>query len=57
MSELTMACAKLKAALSNEYAVKRYTIMKSPKYTHPGWVEQEAKLKGVVYDRRKTSTR
>jgi len=57
MPELIMACAKLKTAMSNKYAVERYTIMKSPKYTHPGWVEQEAKLKGAVYGRRKISTR
>ncbi len=57
MPELIMACAKLKTAMSNDYAVKRYTIMRSPNYTHPGWVEQEAKLKGAVYGRRKTSAR
>lgn len=57
MPELIMACAKLKTAVSNKYAVERYTIMKSPKYTHSGWVEQEAKLKGAVYGRHKISTR
>lgn len=41
MPELIMACAKLKTAMSNDYAVERYTIMTSPKYTHPGWVEQQ----------------
>lgn len=57
MPELIVACAKLKTAMSNNYAVERYTIMKSPNYTHPGWVEQEAKLKGAVYGRRKDATR
>lgn len=57
MPELIVACAKLKTAMSNNYAVERYTIMKSPNYTHPGWVEQEAKLKGAVYGRRKDVTR
>lgn len=57
MPELNMACARLKTAMSNNYAVERYTIMKSPNYTHPGWVEQEAKLKGAVYGRRKDVTR
>ena len=57
MPELIMACAKLKTAMSNGYAVERYTIMTSSKYTHPGWVEQEAKLKGAVYGRRKISAR
>lgn len=45
MSELIMACAKLKTAMSNDYAVERYTIMKSPNYTHPGWVEHQRRLK------------
>lgn len=39
MSELIMACTKLKTAMSNNYAVERYIIMKSPNYTHPGWAE------------------
>lgn len=57
MPELIVACAKLKTAMSNDYAVERYTIMKSPNYTHPGWVEQEAKLKGAVYGRFKNNAR
>lgn len=57
MPELIMACAKLKTAMSNDYAVERYTIMTSSKYTHPGWVEQEAKLKGAMYGRRKIYSR
>lgn len=48
--ELIMACAKLKVATSNDYAVQRYIIMKSPNYTHPGWVELQHKLK---YPRKK----
>ena len=43
MPELIMACAKLKTAMSNKTAVERYTIMTSPKYTHPGWVEMQNK--------------
>lgn len=57
MSELIMACAKLKTAMSNDYAIERYTIMTSPNYTHPGWVKQESKHKGAVYGRRKISSR
>lgn len=57
MPELIMACAKLKPLLHNSYAVERYTIMKSPNYTHPGWVEREAKLRGAVYGRRKNASR
>lgn len=57
MSELIMACAKLKTAMSNDYAIERYIIMTSPNYTHPGWVKQESKHKGAVYGRRKTSSR
>ena len=45
MSELIMACAKLKTAMSNDCAVERYTIMKSSNYTHPGWVELQYRLK------------
>lgn len=44
-AELIMACTELKAAMSNEYAVERYIIMKSPKYTHPGWTEQHKQKK------------
>lgn len=54
MPELIMACAKLKTAMSNDYAVQRYTIMKSPNYTHPGWVELQHKHKGAVYGKRVT---
>lgn len=57
MPELIMACAKLKAAMSNDYAVERYTIMTSPKYTHPGWVEQRIKSKGAVYGGLKNASR
>ena len=57
MPELIMACAKLKTVLSDRYAVERYTIMKSPNYTHPGWVEREAKLRGAVYGRLKNHAR
>ena len=45
MSEMVMACMALKHALSNDFAVKRYTIMRSVKYTHPGWVELQKKSK------------
>lgn len=45
MPELIVACAKLKTAMSNDYAVERYTIMKSPNYTHPGWVDLQKRLK------------
>lgn len=57
MPELIMACAKLKTAMSNDYVVQRYTIMKSSNYTHPGWVELQHKHKGAVYGRRKDATR
>lgn len=50
MSELIMACAKLKVAMSNDCAVQRYIIMKSPNYTHPGWIELQHQLK---YPRKK----
>lgn len=57
MHELIMACAKLKKAMSNDYAVERYTIMKSRNYTHPGWVELRTKHNGEVYDRCKINPR
>lgn len=57
MNELGSCLAKLKTALSDNYAVERYTIMKSPNYTHPGWVEREAKLRGAVYGRLKNNAR
>lgn len=44
-AELIMACAELKTALSNDYAVERYIIMKSPNWTHPGWAEPQHKKK------------
>lgn len=56
-NELGSCLAKLKPLLHNAYAVERYTIMKSPNYTHPGWVEREAKLRGAVYGRLKNNAR
>lgn len=45
MSTLVMACARLKSALENPFAVERYTIMRAKSYQHPGWVEQEKRLR------------
>lgn len=43
MSNIEMACAKLKDALGNPSAVQRYTTMHNTKYVHPGWVDYEKK--------------
>ena len=58
MPELIMACAKLKAAMSNDCAVERYTIMRSVKYTHPGWVElqKKSRTKERVYGKHNESS-
>lgn len=43
MSNIEMACIRLKQALQNKSAQERYTTMMSAKYTHPGWVESQKK--------------
>ena len=43
MSQLDMACIKLKQLMNNSYAIERYTIMHDSHYSHPGWVEMQNK--------------
>lgn len=57
MSKLDMACANLRLALSNNYAIERYEACKSPNYTHPGWVEAQKKQRGIQYGRLKNTSR
>lgn len=46
MSDIEMACIRLKDALDNKSAQERYTTMKNSKYVHPGWVDKRALFGG-----------
>jgi hypothetical protein len=41
MSNIEMACTRLKDMLGNPSAVQRYTTMHDTKYVHPGWVDYQ----------------
>ena len=43
MSQIEMACMRLKDMLGNPSAIKRYTTMHDTKYVHPGWVDYQKK--------------
>lgn len=43
MSQIEMACMRLKDMLGNPSAIKRYTTMHDTKYVHPGWVNYKKK--------------
>ena len=43
MSQIEMACMRLKDVLGNPSAIKRYTTMHDTKYVHPGWVDYQKK--------------
>lgn len=46
MSDIEMACIRLRAALNNKSAQERYTTMTNPKYVHPGWVDKRTLFGG-----------
>lgn len=43
MSNIEMACTRLKSMLGNPSAIQRYTTMHDTKYVHPGWVDYQKK--------------
>lgn len=55
MSQIEMACTRLKDVLGNPSAIQRYITMHDIKYVHPGWVDYQKKCTSRVIKRRHTN--